>query len=379
MCFTEIYTFNSCEHRIANGEIEPCGAVRVAGAPQCDPVEQQILEMGEKCHECLEALHHSTLQQREGDEAAELERILAESAASFQVEQSRPPRISDEEQEILDCVLHESAQMESQPPRGDYFDDDELSKIMALSLESHAAEVNKPKHYLKQRMRFSCGHETELPPTDIEFDPTQEGLPYILHDDYGHCPDCGGSSSHAATGRAEARPGHILGDADPLTNVSGHSDSFSGIDDDLIDLSPQSKGKGPRGVEPQLPHNSAHTDNSAYLGAPLPGPVSSASGYAHPDSQTLRQQRVHAFEPQRHVPRAPEPAPYDSDSDSDDDGIPGLPSYATVDDLALQGLIGEQREASEREERNRVERLRYEGTMAQQDAGNMDDPIPRRD
>ncbi|KAF2760106.1 hypothetical protein EJ05DRAFT_474015 [Pseudovirgaria hyperparasitica] len=98
----------------------------------------------------------------------------------------------------------------------------------------------------------------------------------------------------------------------------------------------------------------------------------------HPSPSALRQQRLNAFQPHQATPTISSQPDQGEISDADSETLE-MPPYATVDNLALEHLIGEQREQAERAERNKVERLRLEGALARQDAGDFSDPVPKQD
>ena len=125
----------------------------------------------------------------------------------------------------------------SSPPTDEW---ESLGKILELSLKDHEDVASrlaiKPKFFYHIHLRYECGHEEDLGPTEIERDEDVEWLPYLVSDDNYPCPNCRGALSRAPVGCSEAFPR-------PVPSLTS---SQLLIGSDLVDLNPQGRGKEPR-------------------------------------------------------------------------------------------------------------------------------------
>lgn len=103
--------------------------------------------------------------------------------------------------------------------------------------------ANKPKF---STICTCVTNEEDLGLTEIERDEDVEGLPYLVSDDNYPCPNHRGASSRAPVDRGEVFPRPIP------SLTSSQLPIGSDDEDDIINLSPQGRGKGPRNVTTDL-------------------------------------------------------------------------------------------------------------------------------
>lgn len=368
MCRIQEFHFAGCGHTIPSDH-EPCIAVEHHGQPQCDPPTKEAIEMEGFCFDCISKASEEARLKQEEDETNELQRVLEVSQKMFEKEeQSRDIGGSQNEMDDLERAIQESINMSENPkPAGGEFDDEELKKVMELSLQTQGEEEqgksSAPKQFYHMHIKYTCGHEKDMGKTDIEMDPEGPGLPYLVEDDYySKCPDCGGSGSVAP-------PIPIVKDPED-TDVRQTSEWYHDLDEVLQDLSePGQKGKGvirphEDGQFESLVEEIHDKQDEQYESQGGEDKNRSANSQHQP--VTTGSNEVRKDTPQPHHGDNDQELDFESgsddESDYDDEDAPDAPPYATVDDLSLdeKGLTGEAREAAARVERARIERLRLE-------------------
>lgn len=223
MCNELKSTFTGCDcSRVLEVDLCILGQQGV----QCNPLgDPTLIEYDGKCFDCQEKDWKEALnaEQKDEERALELSRLqLAEDVRRRSVRNAES-QADDENDEELQAALKASkedhrilrdgfddgelqaaiqASMTTQQPHDE---DAELRRILQLSLESSREDEERRRqvHGIVGKYRLhvkyhDCGCELDIGETDIERDRSSEGLPYLVEDAAGKCPNCGGESSSVA-------------------------------------------------------------------------------------------------------------------------------------------------------------------------------------
>ncbi|KAF1809365.1 hypothetical protein P152DRAFT_494637 [Eremomyces bilateralis CBS 781.70] len=287
MCKELKSKFTGCDCKPAS-EVEQCGRVEWSGA-ECELLDDPIvIEDDGKCFDCQEMDRQNALnaEQEEGERVLELSRLqleednkrraarntgqLSDDDDELQVvlkaseEESRNPgeprdefdddelhaaiqasmeetqkALTDSDDEELAQIMKLSME-ETQKPHNDS-DGEDLAQIIKLSMESTAEDEERRKQaqasvgkYRLHMKYHGCGCEADVGETDIEHDREAEGLPYLVEDIDGQCPNCGGESSTAVQLPAEGRlPGYSEPDVPAYSTAEPRCDGLlSDVRDD---------------------------------------------------------------------------------------------------------------------------------------------------